>query len=135
MRKMSSISTVHGADAAHFGEALDDVGVGHFANGGVRGHGAVEGAGGQVAQRLDLVAGDAGGAQGLVGRVEQKLRRGIAAKILAHAAVDGGRGLAVQLLVEDRLEQRLEGRGRGIEAQGEGAGAIDERGELGVAGA
>jgi hypothetical protein len=76
----------------------------------VRRHGAVEGARGQVAQRLDLVAGDAGGAQRLVGSVEQELRRGIAAEVLAHAAVDGGRGLAVQLLVEDRLEQRLEGR-------------------------
>ena len=69
-----------GADAAHFGEALDDVGVGHFADGGVGGHGAVEGAGGQVAEGLDLVAGDAGGAQRLVGRVEQKLRGGIAAE-------------------------------------------------------
>ena len=47
--------------------------------------------------------------------------------------VDGGRGFAVQLLVEDGFEQRLEGRGRGIEAQREGAGAIDERGKLGVA--
>ena len=37
-----------GADAAHLGEAFDDVGVGHFADGGVRGDGAVEGAGGEV---------------------------------------------------------------------------------------
>jgi hypothetical protein len=74
----------------------------------VRGHGAIEGAGGQVAQRLDLVAGNAGGAERLVRRVEQELRRGIAAKVLAHAAVNGGRGLAVQLLVENGFEQRLE---------------------------
>ena len=60
--------------------------------------------------------------------------RGIAAEVLAHAAVDGGGGLAVQLLVDDRFEQRLEGRGSRIEAQREGAGAIDELGELGVGG-
>ncbi len=101
----------------------------------MRGHGAVEGAGGQVAQSLDLVAGDAGGAERLVRSVEQKLRRGVAAEVLAHAAVNGGRGLAVQLLVEDRFEQRLEGRGRVVEAERERAGAIDERGEFGVAGA
>ena len=96
---------------------------------------AVEGAGGQVAQSLDLVAGDAGGAQRFVGRIEQKLRRGIAAEVCADSGVDGGRGLAVQLLVKDRFEQGLEGRGRRIEAEGERAGAIDERGEFGVAGA
>ena len=89
---------------------------------------------GQVAQGLDLVAGNAGGAEGLIGRVEQELRRGIAAKVLADTPVDGGRGLAVQLLVKDRLEQRLERRGRRIEAEREGAGAIDERGKFCVAG-
>ena len=49
--------------------------------------------------------------------------------------MDGGRSLAVQLLVEDGLEQRLEGRRRAIEAEREGANAIDQRGEFGVAGA
>ena len=119
MRKMSSISTVHGpmprTSVSRSTISASDI----FANRRVRGHGAVEGAGGQVAQRLDLVAGDAGGAQELVGRVEQELRRGIAAEVLAHAAMNGGRGLAVQLLVEDRLEQRFERRGRGIEPQRE----------------
>ena len=48
--------------------------------------------------------------------------------------MDGGRGLAVQLLVEDRLQQRFEGRGRRIEPQRECAGAVDQRAQLGVAG-
>ena len=88
--------------------------------------------GGQVAQGLDLVAGDAGGAKRLVGGVEQELGCGIAAEVLAHATMDGGRGLAVQLLVEDRLEQRLEGRGRGIEPHREWSDALDQRGEFRV---
>ena len=134
MRKIRSISTVHGPMPRTCGEPLDDFRVGHFADGRVGGHGAVQRAGGQVAQRLDLVAGDAGGAQRLVRRIEQELRRGIAAEVLAHAPMDGGRGLAVQLLVEDGLEQRLEGRRRGIEPQREGAGAVDERGQFGVGG-
>ena len=49
--------------------------------------------------------------------------------------MNGGRGLTVQLLVEDGFEQGVERRGRAIEAEGEGADAIDERGQLGVAGA
>ena len=59
-----------GADAANFGKAFDDVGVAHLADSGAGGHGAVEGARGKVAQGLDLVAGDAGGAERVVGRVE-----------------------------------------------------------------
>ena len=91
------------------GEVLDDVGVGHFADGGVGGDGAVEGAGGEVAECLDFVAGDAGGAEGLVGGVEEELRGGVAAEVLADAAMDGGGGFAVQLLVKDGLEQGFEG--------------------------
>ena len=101
----------------------------------MRRHGAVEGLGGEVFQRLGLVAGDAGGAENFIGCVEKRLGRRIAAVVLAHAAMDGGRRLAVQLLVEDRLEQRFEGRRQGIEAQGEGARAVDERAQLGIAGA
>ena len=48
--------------------------------------------------------------------------------------VDGGGGLAVQLLVEDGLEQGFEGRRSGVEAQRKGAGAVDEGGEFGVGG-
>jgi len=47
--------------------------------------------------------------------------------------VNGGRSFDVQLLVEDRLEQRLERRGGVIEAQREEPGAIDERAQLGIA--
>jgi hypothetical protein len=47
--------------------------------------------------------------------------------------VDGGRGLAVQLLVEDGFEQRLEGRRRGVEAEREGAGASMSAASLGSA--
>ena len=64
---------------------FDDVGVGHLADGGVGGDGAVESAGGEVAQGLDLVAGDAGGAERLVGRVEEELGGGVAAEVLADA--------------------------------------------------
>ena len=99
----------------------------------MRGHGAVDGAGGQIAERLDLVAGDAGRAQRLVGSVEQELRCGIAAEVLAHPAVNGGRSLAVQLLVQDRFEQRLEGRRGVVEAEGKRPGAFDQLGELGIA--
>ena len=52
--------------------------------------------------------------------------------IFTHAAVNGGRGFAVQLLIEDGFEQRLEGRSGAVEAESEGAHAIDERGEFGV---
>jgi hypothetical protein len=46
--------------------------------------------------------------------------------------VDGGRGLAVELLVDDGLDQSLEGRLRAGDAQGERAGALDEAAEFGV---
>ena len=100
----------------------------------MRGHGAIERLGGEIAHCLDLVAGDAGGAQRLVGRVEQQLRRGVAAEEFAHAPMDGGRGFAVQLLVEDRFEQRLEGRRRRIEAQFEFADFVDESAQLWIGG-
>ena len=123
-----------GADAADLGKVLDDFGVGHFADGCVSGDGAVECAGGKIAESLDLVAGDAGGAERLIGRVEEELGGGIAAEVLADAAMNGGCGFAVQLLVEDGLQQGFEGRGRGVEAERKGAGAVDERGEFGVGG-
>ena len=49
--------------------------------------------------------------------------------------MDGSGGLAVQLLVEDGFEQRLERRRQRVEPEGEGPGAIDEDAEFGVAGA
>ncbi len=47
--------------------------------------------------------------------------------------MDGGRGLAVQLLIEDRFQQRLERRGRIVETKSEWADAIDERSKFWVA--
>ena len=120
------------ADAADLGESFDDVGVRHFADGCVGGNGSVKGPRSQVAEGLDLVARDAGGAQGLVGRVEEELGGRIAAEVLADAAVNGGRGFAVQLLVEDGLEEGLEGRGSWVETKGERACAVNECGEFGI---
>ncbi len=121
------------ADAADFGEAFDDVGIGHFQNGLMRGHGAIDGFGGEVAHGLDLVAGNAGGAQRVVGDREELLRCGVAAEVLTHAAVDGGGGFAVQLLVEDCLKERFKGRWRLIEPEGECADAIDQCAQFRVA--
>ena len=124
-----------GADAADLGEVLDDFGVGHFFDGGVGGDGSVEDLGGEVAEGFDLVAGDAGGAEGLIGGVEEKLGGGIAAEVLADAAVNGGGSFAVELLIEDGLEQGFKGRGGGSEPKGERAGAADEAGEFEIGGA
>src|ERR1035441_8132694 len=49
--------------------------------------------------------------------------------------MDGRRRLAIQLLVEDRFEQRLEGRLRPVEAQHENSRPLDQRAQLGVNGA
>ena len=46
--------------------------------------------------------------------------------------MDGGGGFAVELLVDDGFKQRLEGRLRAGDAQGEGAGALDEAAEFGI---
>jgi len=48
--------------------------------------------------------------------------------------VDGGGGLAVELLVDDGLDQRLKRRLRAGDAEGELAGALDEAAEFGVGG-
>jgi len=49
--------------------------------------------------------------------------------------MDGGCRPAIQLLVEDRFEQRLEWRLLVIEAQREGTRPLDQRAQLGVASA
>jgi hypothetical protein len=51
-----------------------------------------------------------------------------------QSGVDGGGGLAVELLVDDGLGEGFEGGLLGGEAHGERAGAGDERGEFGVGG-
>src|SRR6266851_474324 len=53
---------------------------------------------------------------------------------LEQAAMDGGGGFAVELLVDDGLDESLEGRLRAGDAHGEGAGALDELAEFGVGG-
>ena len=111
---------------------FDDGGVGHFADCGVGGDGSVEGAGGKVAESLQLVARESGGAEGLVGSIQDELGGGRASEVSADATVDCCGRLAVQLLINDGLEEGLEGRGSGVEAHCEGAGAVDEAGEFGV---
>ena len=51
-----------------------------------------------------------------------------------QAAMDGRGGLAVKLLIDDALDQRLEGRLRAGDAQREWAGALDEAAEFGIGG-
>ncbi len=139
---------LHGplADAADLREVRDDVGVGHAADAGEGGDGAVEGFGGEVADGEGLVVGQAGGAELLVGGVEEMLGGGVGepfgevvgvvggAEGAEELAVNGGGGFAVELLIDDGLEQGFKGRGGGCELHGEGAGALDEAGEFGVGG-
>src|SRR5580658_881463 len=68
------------ADAAHLREVLDDVFVGHFLDGGERGHGSVERLGGEIAQGEHFVLREAGRAELLVGAIEQMLRRWVFAE-------------------------------------------------------
>ena len=51
----------------------------------------------------------------------------------AHAAMDGGRRLAMKLLIEDRFKQRLKGRWQCIKAQAEFAHLLDQCAQLRVA--
>ena len=87
-----------------------------------------------------LLCGEAGGAELLVGAVEEVLGGGVdrrgrqRVEAVEQAAVDGGGGLAVELLVDDGLDEGFEGGLGAGEAQGEGAGAGDELGEFGVGG-
>jgi hypothetical protein len=47
--------------------------------------------------------------------------------------MNGSRGFAVELLIDDAFDQGLEGRLRACDSQGEGAGAFDELTEFGIA--
>ena len=75
------------ADAADLGEVFDDGFVGHAADVGESGDGAVDGLGGEVAEGEHLVFREAGGAELLVGAVEEVLRGGVVADA---ADRDGG---------------------------------------------
>ena len=48
--------------------------------------------------------------------------------------MDGGGGFAVELLVNDALDEGLEGGLSAGEAEGEGTAALDEAGEFGIGG-
>ena len=128
------------ADAANLGEVGDDVVVGHATDAGEGGDGAVEGFGGEVAEGEGFVVGEASGAELVVGAVEQVLGRevGIGAaewvEGFEQAAVDGGGGLAMELLVDDGFGEGFEGGLGGGELHGEGARAVDELAEFGVGG-
>ena len=96
------------ADAADLGEVVDDGLVGHAADAGERGDGAVERFGGEVAEREGFVGGEAGGAELRCGTVEDLLRGGVdgseggeGLEAFDEAGVDGGGGFAVELLVDD----------------------------------
>jgi hypothetical protein len=55
-------------------------------------------------------------------------------KAFDEAAVDGGGGFAVELLVDDALDEGLEGGLRAGDAEVEGAGSFEESGEFWVGG-
>lgn len=107
-------------DSSYLRQVLDDVFIGHTADAGEGGDGAVEGLGGEVSQGERFVVGEPGRAELLVGAVDEVLRVGmeaLAAGIEAaegmeafdEAAMDGGGGFAVELLIDDAFDERLEG--------------------------
>ena len=80
---------------------------------------------------------EAGGTKLLVGAIEQVLRGEVliamdGIEALEQAAMDGRGGFTVELLVDDALDQRLEWGLRARYSHGEGAGALNESGELGI---
>jgi len=117
---------------------LDDVVVGHATDTGEGGDGSVEGFGGEIAEGEGFIAGEAGGAELLVGAVEEVLGGGVGADSadgcegLDEAAVDGGGGFAVELLVDDGLGEGFKGRLGTGEFEGEGASPLDEAAEFGI---
>ena len=103
------------ADAADLGKVLDDRVVCHAADTGEGWDGAVEGLGGEIAEGEGLVVGKTGGTQLGGGAVEEMLRRGVNAEAAKgfeardHACVDGGGGLAVELLIDDGFGEGFKG--------------------------
>ena len=103
------------AYASDLGQVFDDGFVGHAADLDESGDGAVDGFGGEVAEGEHLVFGEAGGAELLVGAVEEMLRGGMGSGACGfegenggegfeEPAVDGGGGFAVELLVDDGFD-------------------------------
>lgn len=123
-------------DAANLREVFDDVLVGHAADPRQRRYGSIHGLGGQIAQGQHFIVREAGGAKLLVGAIEQVLRGGMnsdsadVVEALQHTFVDRRRGLAMKLLIDDRFDERFEGRLRTGEAQRKGAGSSDQAAQL-----
>ena len=108
------------ADASDLGEMFDDGFVGHATDVFEIGDGAVDGLGGEIAEGEHLVFGEAGGAELFVGAFEELLRGGVGSGACGfechggregfnHAAVDGGGGFAVELLVDDGFDKCFKG--------------------------
>jgi hypothetical protein len=121
-------------------EVFDDGFVGHATDAGEGGDGAVDGFGGEVAEGEGFVVGEAGGAELLVGAVEEVMGIGVIAdtadgmEAFEQAAVDGGGGFAVELLVDDGFDERFKGRLCACDSHGEGTSAFDEPAELWIGG-
>jgi hypothetical protein len=125
------------SDASYLCKVRHDGFVGHAANLGECGDGAVEGFGGKVAEGEAFVVGEAGGAKLLVRAVEEVLGgevlvAGDGVEAFEQAAVDGGGGFAVELLIDDALDEGLKRRLRAGDAHGEGASAFDETPKFGI---
>ena len=96
-------------------------------------HAAVENLACQVAQRGDLVGGQADRAQRLIGEGEQRLRLHFAVQRREQAAVNGGRRSPGELLVDDRSHERGEVRRSGA-TETRRTGLREQAGNHGVPG-
>jgi len=127
------------ADSADLREVFDDVFVGHAADTNECGDGSVDGFGGEVTEGEHLVFGEAGGAELLVGGVEDVLRAEVPRAVGGVEAFDQALmnrrgGFAVELLVDDGFDEGLEGGLRAGEPKSEGAGSLDELREFKIGG-
>ena len=88
---------------------------------------------GKVAQGEGLAGGESAAAQAVVRRSDQVLGTGVKLPEERQQPLeDGGRSFAVQLLIDDRLKQGLEGRMLALETERVGASALDEATQDGV---
>jgi len=119
------------ADAPNLCQVLDDGFIGHAADTGESGHGAVDGFCGEVAEGEGLVVREAGSAKLLVGAVEELLGcevlvGGEGVEAFEQPAMNGGGGLAVDLLVDDAFDEGLKWRLGAGDSHRERASAFDE---------
>ena len=128
------------SDAPDLRQVFDDGFVGHTTDVGEGGDGAVDGFGGEVAEGEGFVVREAGLAELLVGAVEEMLCGGVDAdaadvmKAFEQAAMNGGGGFAVELLIDDAFDESFEGGEAAGDLHGEGTGALDEFAEFGIGG-